>query len=124
MLSSYLRSCSLQVTNYVAYDELPRHHGDKQLPVAVVDYMRWLAITPLGRDPTLLVQTQDLLLVARLARGLLLRPKIGVAYTGTDSLADVKHNLEVACCGVPGLADDDGAASGGTAHWGTAVGPT
>ena len=35
-------------------------------------------------------------LVARLARGLALRPNVVLAYTGHDTLADVKMNLEVA----------------------------
>ena len=65
--------------NYVAYEVASVGHGVTQLPVAVVDwYMRHLVTWTDGTTPTLLVSVENMLLVARLARGLPLGAKCGV----------------------------------------------
>ena len=105
---SHFLAPTLQVPNFIAYDIEEAPSGYTQLPVAVVEcYMRRLAMGTEGKTPTQVVQAEDLRLVARLARGLALRPNVVLAYTGHDTLADVKMNLEVACCTAPACADKE-----------------
>ena len=86
----------------MSYGVTPASHGATQLPVPVIEwYTKRMAITSGGITPTVLVQAEDLPLVAQLARGLQLCPDVVLEYSGADTMADVKLNMEVACSTAP-----------------------